>query len=232
MYGGKPRRKYRIEHDLDTGVVITADPLEGEPSLDSEVFTLVRLYYCHKATPEFQEDLLYPGCMWSNNLICCCTVYFEGGEKVPVKIPPHGNAKKDSMSYRWTQKSTLSRIKEMAGKPKNVVALLRNEAGGSLGSSSASELPHNRRQVYNSKSLSASVIKPGKVDPPFEVVQCCKEDLMPGGRKFIRAVNFDTSPSCAVATDHQLQSLVRFCTNPGAACVMGIHPTFNLGRFM
>ena len=42
-------------------------------------------------------------------------------------------------------------------------------------------------------------------------------------------VNFDTSPSCILATDHQLQNLVRFCTNPRAACIMGI---FNLGNFM
>lgn len=76
-----------------------------------------------------------------------------------------------------------------------------------------------------------SIVKPGKVDPLFELVQWCKEDHMPGGRKFIRAVNFDTSPSCVLATDHQLQNLIRFCTNPGAACVMGIDPMFNLGKF-
>lgn len=232
MHGGKPRRKYCVERDPDTGVVITAEPLEGEPSPDSEIFTLVRLYHRHKATPEFQRRICYVLDAHGQTIQYAVVQYiFEGGEEVPVIIPPHGNAKKDSTAYRRTQKSTLSRIKEMAGKPKNVVALLHNEAGGSLGSSSASELPCNRRQVYNSKSSSASVIKPGKVDPLFELVQRCKEDLMPGGRKFIRTVNFDTSPSCVLATDHQLQSLVRFCTNPGAACVMGIDPTFNLGKF-
>ena len=48
--------------------------------------------------------------------------------------------------------------------------------------------------------------------------------------KFIRTVNFDTGPSYVLVTDHQLQNLVRFCTNPGAVCVMGIDPTFNLGK--
>lgn len=78
---------------------------------------------------------------------------FEGGEEVPVIyviIPCHGNAKKDSTSYRRTQKSTLSRMKQMAGKPKSVVAVLHNEVDGSLGSSSASELPCDRRQIYSS----------------------------------------------------------------------------------
>ena len=49
--------------------------------------------------------------------------------------------------------------------------------------------------------------------------------------KVYQAVNFDTGPSCALAMDLQLQNLVRFCTNPGAICVMKIDPTFNLGKF-
>ena len=58
-----------------------------------------------------------------------------------------------------------------------LVAVFHNEAGGSVGSSSASELPCNRRQVYSSKSSSASITKPGRVDPLFELVQRCKEEL-------------------------------------------------------
>ena len=231
-HGGKPRRKYCIERDPDTCVITSAEPLEGEPTPDSEVFTLVRLYHRHKATPEFQRRISYVLDAFGETIQYAVVQYvFEGGEEVPVIIPPHGNAKKDSTSYRRTQKSTLSSIKEMAGKPKTVVAVLHDEAGGSLGSSSAIELPRNRRQVYNSKSSTGSTVKTSKVDSLFELVQRCKEDLMPGGRKFIRTVNFDTSPSCVLATDHQLQNLVRFCTNPGAACVMGIDPTFNLGKF-
>ena len=32
-------------------------------------------------------------------------------------------------------------------------------------------------------------------DPIFELIQECKGGLMPGGRKFIRSVNFETSPA-------------------------------------
>ena len=53
---------------------------------------------------------------------------------MPVIIPPHSKGKKDLTSYRRTQKSTLLKIKEMADKPKSIVAVLHNEAGGSLGS--------------------------------------------------------------------------------------------------
>ena len=34
-----------------------------------------------------------------------------------------------------------------------------------------------------------------------------------------------------MATEGQLNDVVRFCTNPGSSCVFGIDPTFNLGKF-
>ena len=102
--------------------------------------------------------------------------------------------------------------------------MLYDEAGGSLGASSVSELPCNCRQIYKGKYTTSSGAKPGKNDPLLELVQQCKAELMPGGRRFIRSVNFDTSPSCVLATDGQLQNIARFCTNPGASCVLGIDP--------
>ena len=119
-------------------------------------------------------------------------------------------------------------MKETQGKPKVVVSTIHGEVGGVLGANSASELPRNRRQVYNQQ---ASARKSDKVDPIIELVQQCKADLMPGGRRFVRSVNFDTSPSCVLATDLQLNDVVRFCTTPGELCVFGIDPTFNLGKF-
>lgn len=156
---------------------------------------------------------------------------FEHGIEVPVVIPPHDNAKKDICKYQRTQKSTLSRIKGMPKKPKLIIATLHDEAGGMLGASSASELPRNRRQVYNSHRVMSTSIVNNKVDPIFELVQECKLDLLPGGRGFIHSVNFETGPSCVLALDDQLKNVVRFCTNPRASSVFGIDPTFNLGKF-
>ena len=55
---------------------------------------------------------------------------------------------------------------------------------------------------------------------------------MPGGRKSIRSVNFETSPSCVIATDSQLQNVTKFCTSPSSHCVWGIDLTFNMGKFL
>lgn len=230
-HAGKPRRKYHIRHDHEAPGVIYADPVE-DSTPESEIFTLVRLYHHHKSTPEFQRRISYVLDHEGQKVQYAVVQYlFEGGNEVPVVIPPHGNSKKEKSSYRRTQKSTLSKVKKMSGTPKSLVSALYNEAGGSLGASSASELPRNRRQIYNSKYAMSSSTKPDKSDPLFELVQQCKADLLPGGRRFIRSVNFDTSPSCVLATDDQLQNIVRFCTNPGASCVLGIDPTFNLGKF-
>ena len=65
--------------------------------------------------------------------------------------------------------------------------MLLDEAGGVLGASSTSQLPHNCRQIYNNQLCKSN---DGKVDPIFEFIQQCKMDLIPGGKKFIHSVNF------------------------------------------
>ena len=108
---------------------------------------------------------------------------------------------------------------------------LHDEAGGSIEASSASELPRNRRQVYNVRSAKASGSNSRRPDQVFDLIKQCKEDSLPGGRNFVRSVNVDSSLSCVLASDAQLKNLVRFCTRQGAFCVMGIDSTFNLGKF-
>lgn len=220
--------------DPVTSEVVDVVPLDKKhTSVDDNVFTLVRLYHRHKGTSEFQRRISYVIDDSGQTIQYAVMQYlFENGKEVPVVIPPHGNSKKTFSSYRRTQKSTLDKIKKTAGKPKNVVSALHDEAGGIIGASSASELPRNRRQVYNSQCSSLTCSRRGNtIDPIFELIQQCKMDNMPGGRKFIRCVNFDASPCCVLATDSQLKNLVRFCTSPGASCILGIDPTFNLGKF-
>ena len=157
---------------------------------------------------------------------------FDNGIEVPVVIPPYGNSKKATSSYRRIQKSTFSRMREIQGTPIVIISAVHKEAGGVLRANSASELPCNRCQVYNQHSFSSvGKNQDNTIDPIFELVQQCKVDLSPGGRILIRSVSFDTSRSCVLATEGQLNDVVRFCTNPCISCVFGIDPTFNLGKF-
>ena len=81
------------------------------------MFTLVRLYHRHKTTPEFQRRISYViDCNGQRVQYAVVQYLFDGGHKVPVILPPHGNAKKDTSSYRRTQKGTLSQMKEASEK--------------------------------------------------------------------------------------------------------------------
>ena len=112
-----------------------------------------------------------------------------------------------------------------------MIARVYDDVGGILEATSKSELLRNRRQVYNMQHSSASCTTTSKADPIFELIQQCRVDHMPGGRKFIRSVNFENSPSCVIATDSQLSNVAKFCSTPSSHCVWGVDPTFNMGKF-
>ena len=71
---------------------------------------------------------------------------FDEGVEVPVILCPHGNAKKQVTPHCRTQKTTLDKLKHT----------VHDEAGGSFGASSISELPHDRRQIYNARQHGCS----------------------------------------------------------------------------
>ena len=83
-----------------------------------------------------------------------------------------GNAKTaTSNPYHRTQKSTLEKLRDSEVKQKSVIARVYDDVGGILEATSKSELPGNRRQVYNMQHSSASCTTTGKADPIFELIQ-------------------------------------------------------------
>ena len=113
VHGGKPRRRYTVEFDDSHCEVVSATPTDSEEgSNDENVFTLIRLYHRHKATPQFQRRISY-ALDSSKQVVRYAVVQylFEDGKEIPVVLPPHGNAKKSSTSHRRTQASTLQKIK-------------------------------------------------------------------------------------------------------------------------
>lgn len=81
---------------------------------------------------------------------------FLDGEVVPIKMEPHGNSKNDCQRpYIRTQHSTLKDIQNTVAttSPKCAVKHVYSKAGGVVNANSLSELPRNRRQAINAKSL-------------------------------------------------------------------------------
>ena len=169
LHGGKPRKNYAIEFDSRTSEVTSAVLIDDENLKDENYFTLVRLYHKHKNTPQFQRRISYCFDYMKQRIQFAVVQYlFEGGKEVPVVISSHGNSKHSKNAYCCTQKSTMEQIKSLPGKPKSIISAVGEEAGGSVSANSASELPRNRRQVYNSKKSFC-----GKSDPIFELIKQC-----------------------------------------------------------
>jgi len=94
------------------------------------------------------------------------------------------------------------------------------------------ELPRNREQVAHMRcGAVASSLGSNKssCDPLFTVMEQSK--LQDGGNSFVCTVTTCPEPMCLLATNQQLDDLVRFCTNPDQFCVLSIDPTFSLGDF-
>ena len=122
--------------------------------------------------------------------------------------------------------------KSQHAKPKATVNSVYSEKGGMLNARSLGELPRNCEQVaHMRRGAVASSLCSNKSthNPLFMVMEQSK--LQDGGNSFVRTVTACPEPMCLLATNQQLDDLVRFCTNPDQFCVLSIDPTFSLGDF-
>ena len=124
----------------------------------------------------------------------------------------------------------MSKIKEKAKEntAKRALKYLNSEAGGILEATSASSLPRSRQQFSDARRKN---IDKEDHDQLYAVMYMCKEGE--GQRckyPFVRTVNAAPFPMMVLAFDYTLDDLVRFCTGE-KHCVLGVDPTFNLGKF-
>ena len=105
MHGGKPRKKYVVDIDPDSGEVISAVP-EGESANSGEIYTLVRVYHHHKSTRTFHRRISYLIDSSNQTIQYAVIQYiFDNGVEANVVLPPHGNSNTaTSSSYHRTQK--------------------------------------------------------------------------------------------------------------------------------
>ena len=145
----------------------------------------------------------------------------------PLPQLPHGNSK-GSTPYKRQTPSTKELLQTAVetNKPKeacrNVEVILEGIESNEI---SSSVLLHNkqqastiRRQLFQSQCNS---------DPITVLVDMHKTEFT----DFIRSLQILPSPTCVLATDVQLQELVKNCTLPGKFGIMHLDPTFNLGNF-
>ena len=153
---------------------------------------------------------------------------------VPIQMAPHGNSTGTKRPFFRTEATTFQSIKENIPimSPKEVLKNTYDKAGGILQMSSSGEVGRNLRQVYNAKgSQSCTSGLTTKCDK--DLVYDLLEQHYLSENDFVRSVSFSNGVMSIVATNQQLDDVLRFCANnnPGFSSVLGIDPTFNLGDF-
>ena len=63
------------------------------------------------------------------------------------------------------------------------------------------------------------------------LTQCKREQLQRNEKSFIRKVTSAPESRCVLGYNWLIEDLIICRTNPQSLCVLGVDPTFNLGRF-
>lgn len=148
-----------------------------------------------------------------------------------LNIEPHGNSKCGKPFFP-TLPSTLEAIaKSGSGGPKSVISSVSASVGGVVNAYDSCSLPRNEQQVIDVRRRQKKV-SCGVVNPTDELaVVMHKAYLEDGNNLFIRDMKTLREPAVVLASERQLNDLVKFCTDGNQFGIMTVDPTFSLGDF-
>ena len=156
------------------------------------------------------------------------------GTEHKIILKAHGGSKTADKPYIRTQKSTLASLKEAVSSNQPRIALdkVAEELGGMSNGSSSGSWPKDIKQAYNLKSRIDCKRQNVAVtsDPYMALVMQCKEDAKDEKSAYIRQVTCAPEPIVILATEEQMNDIVKFCTNTVHG-VFAVDPTFDLGSF-
>ena len=197
-----------------------------------DVFKITRRFYYNDNVNSLKKSIATA--VDANQDCCGYTfvqyIFTDGEQKVCTR--PHGRAKASNPAsnkpYMRTKKSTISKIKKElnTNEPRKIVHSVIEDLGGIEKVRSGSDIPRNRKQVYNAVQ---SISRPDRISDPLAfLMQKCKEELRDEKSALIRCVQVTPEPIIFLATEQQLKDVERFCTNPEMFCVLGVDATFEL----
>ena len=168
-----------------------------------------------------------------NNVACVQYVYDK--EEVKFAMKPHNKSSKNGkgVPYSRTKPSVVRNLDnklESLG-PKDAVSMTTQESGGVLKVECLSDLLRGPRKGYYRNQLKKetlpSHVKGGqKQDKLLEVPLTMKTDKEP----FVRTVTTEKeNTTIVIASEEQLNDLLKFSTSEIDFCTVQIDPTFRLG---
>ena len=189
---------------------------------NSTTYTLIRKYYKHRDTPNFQRTLYELHDTEEGIMHPICMIRYEWrGEKSELIISPHGNQKHSERPYIRSKKELLHDLKTShCSSGQKVVDEYYEKEGGSELQSFAS-VPRNRKQVYRHGSVKAKssdfneLLKMNLTGDFVKSVEFCHEP----GR--------GSMPRCVLYTDKQAEDMRRNVCKNGKVLVFDA--TFDCG---
>lgn len=224
-------------------VVSTSKKAKSPPDENSRLYTLSRVYYVNDPHDDFKRTYYYlygKYCHLLTYILCqyfldkkrircnlCLVCYGFDGTPHPINPRPHGNSKGEQ-AYVRTLKSTKEKLSASTTHSiKGTMMEVIGDVGGIINTRSAGALPRNSQQVayYKSKEKSSRDTS----DVLYNVMLQCKSCVP--GKEFVRSVVAAPEPMAILASNQQLDDMVRFLTNPIEFAIMGVDQTFNFGEF-
>eukprot|EP00794_Sanderia_malayensis_P020732 gene20731-biopygen17115 len=222
----------RVKHQYyfcenDDGILEDLDMAEfGQRS----TYHATRFIYHHVEAPDFHRVLVKVD---NKDNKCMPYVYlqyyFDQEEHHVTPTLPHGNSKK-KVPFQRTKESVKEKRKTacVVEKPKNLVQMSFEGAGGLANVRSAGDMARDRKQVSNFKYFAT---KQGSHDELITVTDMCKAQQRDPATAFVRSVSCAPEQHVYVGNDRQHNDLARFCTNVENTSIVGIDPTYNMGKF-
>ena len=115
--------------------------------------------------------------------------------------------------------------------PKAIVEEVSSEVGGVLSAIAPGQLPRNELQVSNLKRKEkfSGTSENTAADDLFAIMQ--QAHTQDPAHKFVRDIKTSPEPAIVLASEQQLNDLLRFSTVSDEFGIVTIDPTFSLGEF-
>lgn len=235
-----PTEVVRVDFSSESRIKRVSKRKKGKNPEGSHIFSVKRHYSWHASSDEFCRIITKVHDHRKGELGRYAVIQYKVTEEAEKLFSrkAHGNVKHHKEAFFRTKPSVLPRIKQYAEEnpAKHVITKVQQDAGGVSNVKSVSNIPRNRKQVYNQASKIENRIC-SRSTGPQKAADFTKLVTQLQTSDFVKDVSFglrhgkDTSPNTFAAKDLHIEWLKSFCsgTSPKSQC--GIDMTYNCGPF-
>ena len=235
-----PTEVVRVDFSSESRIKRVSKRKKGKNPEGSHIFSVKRHYSWHASSDEFCRIITKVHDHRKGELGRYAVIQYKVTEEAEKLFSrkAHGNVKHHKEAFFRTKPSVLTRIKQYAEEnpAKHVITKVQQDAGGVSNVKSVSDIPRNRKQVYNQASKIENRIR-SRSTGPQKAADFTKLVTQLQTSDFVKDVSFglrhgkDTSPNTFAAKDLHIEWLKIFCLGTSHKSQYGIDMTYNCGPF-